>query len=45
MTNTTFAAIAVGAAVAGSVIGYKLVKGLPDRFTVFGRTFVRKQKD
>lgn len=44
MTNTTFAALAVTAAVVGGAIGYKSVKALPDRFTVFGRTFVRKNK-
>lgn len=44
MNNTTFAAVCVGAAVVGGVIGHKIVKSLPDRFTVFGKTFVRKAK-
>jgi len=42
MSNTTFAVLAVGGAILGSALGYKAVKALPDRFTVFGKTFVRK---
>lgn len=44
MSNTTFAVLAVGATIAGGFIGHKLAKQLPDRFTVFGRTLVRKNK-
>jgi len=44
MNNSTFAALVVAGAVIGGTIGYKMVGALPDRFTAFGRTFVRKNK-
>lgn len=42
MDTKAIAVIAVAAAVSGFVAANAIVKRLPDRFTVFGRTFQRK---